>query len=182
MRGKTTRRVGVGLLALGAVWILVSSGAFDTTEAGRGVDVTVAEDADAFVGVETPDSLVLEQSDGEQVCNFSIITCLDGFFEHENVGLATFTDRASGDIVVDGTDVTVEDGVSEPSVENVDVVENNNEYVVEGDLTCDADCPPFVIDCDQIASSTTVTVDANVETTDGTFGVELEREIAADCA
>jgi hypothetical protein len=181
MSSKILRRVGVGLLALGAVWILMSSGAFDATEAGRGVDVTVAEDADAFVGVETPDSLVLEQADGEQVCNFSIITCLDGFFEYENEELATFTDRVSSDVVVDGTDVSVDDGVSDPSVENFDVVENNNEYVVEGDLTCDADCPPFVVDCDQIASSTTVTVNADIGTTDGTFGVELEREIPAEC-
>ena len=175
------RRVGVGLLALGTIWVMVSSGAFDMTEANRGVDVTVAEDPDAFVGVGTPDSLVLEEVDGEQVCNFSIITCLDGFYEYENEELATFTDRASGDIVVDGTDVSVDGGVSDPSVENIDVVENNDEYVVEGDLTCDADCPPFVVDCDQIASSTTLTVDADIGTTDGTFGVELEREIPAEC-
>ncbi|PCR91387.1 hypothetical protein [Natrinema ejinorense] len=174
MRSLTT--LSFGLIIIGGLVLAAPSGAFDMTSADRGASIETAPDEHALVGIENePISLVKE--DGSLVadclfCNYE--------YEYTDVELVTITDHTpSSGLEVTDAGLEMSAGATDyPSLEAYDIRTSNDEYVVEGTLRCDA-TPVGFFRFDQRSSSTDLTMD--LETSDGSITVELQREIPVQC-
>ncbi|OAQ51923.1 hypothetical protein HTG_14825 [Natrinema mahii] len=165
---------GLGLVLVGGLVLAASSGAFDLTSADREVGIETASDKDALVGIEN-DQVTLNEEQGRIRCVFC-----SGNYEYTDVELVTITDRTpSSDLEVTDAGLDISGGTADyPSLESYEIQMNNDEYTIYGTLRCDAEFS-WWDGLYQRSDSTTFTMD--LETSDGTITVELQREIPVQC-
>ncbi|ELZ18302.1 hypothetical protein C478_01550 [Natrinema thermotolerans DSM 11552] len=166
--------LGIGLILIGGIVLAAPSGAFDLTSADRGVGVETASDEDALVGIEK-EPISLTENDATRLVWSSGLK-----YEYTDVELVTITDRTqSSDLEVTDAGLNMSTGDTDyPDLQEDEIVMANGEFTVEGTLRCDARIVGF-LQFDQQSSSTNLTMD--LETSDGTITVELEREIPVQC-
>lgn len=165
--------IGLGLLAIGALVFIASSGAFDSTTADRGVEIETANDAHAFLGLEysTESRTVELQSDDSNDGGFCFFVCPP--YEYIDRELITVADNTpSGELEVEEIEF------DESGDDIIDDLEYTDANIVHGDFSCPVD-GPFIGTPDQESRSATVTID--IEASDGAITVDLERAIEIEC-
>jgi len=180
------KTLGVILLLAGSLIVVSSSGAFDSLDADRGVDVETASDQNAYLGVEygndlttpaggTP-TLELESSNADRGGFCIIFDCSD--YEYSDEVVIIFEDNtATGDLSITDESFTTD---------NRDVAAQNDlriEYdqgvgVMRGDFSCPSG-GAFFGDGDQEEDSAKTTV--NIQASDGDVTINLEREVNIEC-
>ena len=167
------------LVLSGAVLVGLSSDALTSMSADRGVSVDVASDPNAVVGLTYPNDVsgageqrVIElRSDDADRGGCFWIFCSD--YGYENVELVRISDALGSDsLQIDELDYeTTNQEMADLSNESpVDALRT-----VEGTFSCDN---RFGY---QQAANATATMTLAVSDTDGTFSVELTREIRVEC-
>jgi hypothetical protein len=170
------RYLGMVMVVSGAVLIIVGSGAFDRTEANRGVAIDVAGDQDAFLGIEYPEgrpiNLQSADADGGGGCFFGF--CAD--YQYNDRVLLTLENNSAGDISVESITATVDnpDITGGSGLRNQDTAGGLSEVV--GDLRCPSS--GLFGPGDQGSGTGTVTVEVN---TGGSLKINLERKIEIKC-
>lgn len=175
---KTITTVGLGLLVVGALVFVASSGAFDSASADRGVEVTTAADEGALLGLEYPsEDRTLElssgQSDGGGWCFFG---CVD--YRYNDEELARLEDNTvSGDLYVEeitfdtsGDDIVGGDGLRHESTDD-------GFRALRGDFRCPAR-GGFGTGTQR---ERTATVTATIRVSDGRVTIDLERRVTVTC-
>lgn len=165
--------IGVGLLLIGGLVMIGSSGAFDTTTADRDVGIETADDAHAFLGLEYPTEsrtlgLTSDNSDGGGFC---ILACSP--YEYTDRELVAVADNTPSDELV-----VEEIAFEEAGDDIVDELEYTDANMVRGDFSCSASGSWFGYG-DQEPRSATVTID--IEASDGAITIDLERTIEIEC-
>ncbi|QCC59118.1 hypothetical protein NP511_11825 [Natrinema thermotolerans] len=170
---RSLRALSLGLILIGGLILAAPNGAFDLMSADRGVNVETASDENALVGIEKePISLVEEngniQCDLQEGC----------VYEYTDVELVRITDQTpSSELEITDGEVNISTETTDyPSHQEDEITRVNDEYIVEGTLWCDA---TWFFGFYQERSSTDLSMD--LETSDGTITVELEREIPVQC-
>ncbi|WP_049922021.1 hypothetical protein [Halopiger djelfimassiliensis] len=177
---RTITILGVGFLAVGTLLFVAAPGAIDSITADRGAGIDVADDGNAFVGLEYPDAdtastserpvISLESDDGALSCGF-FSGCS---YEYSDIEVVTARDQGlTGELTFDAT---VRQTGTDPAV-TVDEESLEDRYDITATVECDAEFVWF--QSRQTASETTLTVE--LEAADETFATELERSIDVEC-
>ncbi|WP_226480719.1 hypothetical protein [Natrinema amylolyticum] len=162
--------LGLGLIIVGGFVLAASSGAFDVTNADRGVSVETATDENALLALEKTDQIGLEE--GNFVCEGFV--CFGGYREYD-VEIVTISDQTPPpELAIERERLSVEtENDGNPSLENWELNAVDGEYVVEAEFHCDAPIGSQQTDSTVLAFA--------IETSDGKITIELEREITIQC-
>lgn len=164
---RTLRYLGVALLVAGGLLVLAPTGAFDASDADRGLAVEAAGDATAALGIDyaSPDRVIrLESPDG----------CLLCFHTGEELALLE-DNTAAGELTVtdfefaESGDLTFFRGVT-------NVSDPNGIEAIIGDFDCPTTGFP---DFEQGDARTTVTMDITVS--DGDVTISVTRSVVVEC-
>ncbi|ELY78851.1 hypothetical protein C488_05182 [Natrinema pellirubrum DSM 15624] len=140
--------------------------------------VETASDEDALVGIEKePISLVKEDGSRKCIWNDWSVECVYEYTDVELIRIIDNTPSSKLEVTDTGLDISAE-AAGYPSLEEYDIQMNNGKYIVKVTLRCDAGFNLWDGRY-QESSSTDLTMD--LETSDGTITVELEREIPVQC-
>lgn len=173
-----TTRLGLALFVLGAVAILVSSGAFDAVTADRSANIDVAEnDQEAILNVSYPNSKEIEliEQDRDGLCSV-FPPCVD----YNNRQVIMFVDNTSAEqlsiseISFDSetdSNLRIDSG---PTAQTT----GTGLAVVTASFECDASWVGF-FDLSQNNGRGSITTDIVVS--DGNLSVELSREVDIHC-
>jgi hypothetical protein len=154
------------LLALAAVCLVTTTGAFSSTTADRSVSVSVADDEDAYLGIEIDDPVVVERESTGGTNNTTENGTNAADEWSEDMTLLTFTDDF-------GTSLDVDVSVAESGEPSVDLatgtvsLASGETAAVEATVTCRGD------------NSRDVTLDVTA-TGDGVV-VDLTRAVEIRC-
>ena len=165
--------LGMAMVVSGAVLIIIGSGAFDRTEASRGVAIDVAGDQDAFLGVEYPEGrpVNLQSADADAGgCIFFGLICFE--YQYNDRDILLLENNTAGKLSADTVTATVDNnditGGAGLRVEDA----NNGLRKVVGDFRCPNNAG------DQGSRTGTVTVDVQ---TSGSLEVDLQRQLEVEC-
>ncbi|WP_121741810.1 hypothetical protein [Natronorubrum halophilum] len=173
--------LGFGLLVVGSLAVVASSGAFDSTVADRGVAVETAGDEDALLGLEYPSEervLELESENGDLGgFGFCFFGCPDYEYDAESV-VVLEDNTPSGPLSIEDVSFSKandeDDIIDEESLRREPAEDGFR--VVLGDFSC-----PTSGDFSPSQQESDATVTVAIEVSDGEVSIDLEREIDVEC-